>query len=145
MVTKENYRSKVNQKLHAMQLPNRFPSHLKSNSRQLGKKAEDLAINYLQNEGYKVLLRNYRYQKAEIDIIAQQDNRLCFVEVKARTNLQFGYPETFVTSYQQRLIKKAAENYMQACNWQDAIRFDIISIVQQGSSPELVHFKDAFI
>lgn len=130
-----------------MQVPIRFhiTSNPKNSSQQLGKQAEDLAVNYLQNQGYKVLFRNYRHKKAEIDIIVQKDNHLCFVEVKARTNLQFGYPETFVKSHQQRLIKKAAEAYMRACNWQDAIRFDIISVVQQGSSSELVYFKDAFI
>ncbi len=120
-------------------------SKLKIPSRQVGKSAEDLAVNHLQNKGYKIVYRNYRYGKAEIDIIVQQDRCLCFVEVKARSNLRFGYPETFVKSHQQRLIKKAAENYMRACNWNDSIRFDIISIMQQRSLPELVHFEDAFV
>jgi putative endonuclease len=120
-------------------------SKLQKPSQQLGKNAEDLAVNHLQNKGYKVLCRNYRYGKAEIDIIVQQDRCLCFVEVKARSTLRFGYPETFVKPHQQRLIKKAAENYMRACHWNDSIRFDIISIMQQGSLPELIHFEDAFV
>lgn len=130
-----------------MQVSNEFHTTSKPTnlSQKLGKKAEDLAAQYLQSQGYKVLFRNYRYRKAEIDIIVQKDKQLCFIEVKARTNLQFGYPETFVSPSQQRLIKKAAENYMRACNWNDAIRFDIISVVQQGSSSKLIHFKDALV
>lgn len=130
-----------------MHSPNRshITNTLQNPAHQLGKKAEDLAVSYLQNQEYKILSRNYRYKKAEIDIIVQKDNLLCFVEVKARTNLLFGYPETFVKPYQQRLIKKAAENYMRACNWNEAIRFDVISIVKQSSLAEIVHFKDAFI
>jgi putative endonuclease len=118
---------------------------IKEASHQLGKKAEDLAINYLLNKGYQIMCRNYRHGKAEIDIIAKQASHLCFVEVKARSSLHFGYPETFVKRLQQRLIKQAAESYMRAYGWNDAIRFDIISIVQQSGTLALVHFEDAFM
>ncbi len=111
----------------------------------LGKYAEILAARHLENQGYQIVSRNYRYKKAEIDIIAQKEQLLCFVEVKARTSSHFGYPETFVKLYQQNLIKAAAENYIHTSNWNTTIRFDIISILQKNNVVELTHFEDAFI
>ena len=111
----------------------------------LGKYAEMLAAEYLTKQGYQILVRNYRYRKAEIDLIAQKDTLLCFIEVKARTNLRFGYPETFVRNNQRNLIKRAADNYIYTWNWNHPIRFDIISILQKQHEVELTHFEDAFI
>ena len=138
---------KVNEKLYAVhKVSNRYDvmNNNKNTSRKLGANSEELAVQHLENEGYKILFRNYRHQKAEIDIIAQKDNHLCFMEVKARTNLQFGYPETFVKSYQKKRIKEAAENYIRTFHWHNSIRFDIISVVQQENATEIVHFEDAF-
>ena len=68
-----------------------------SPSQRLGQVAEDVAIRHLQQQEFIILVRNYRYKRAEIDIIAQKDKLLLFVEVKARSGDQFGHPETFVT------------------------------------------------
>lgn len=111
----------------------------------LGKYAEVLAAQHLTTQGYRILARNYRYRKAEIDLIAQKDLLLCFIEVKARTSLRFGYPETFVKSQQRKLIKHAADNYIYTYNWSHPIRFDIISILQKQHTVELTHFEDAFM
>lgn len=100
---------------------------------------------HLTTQGYRILARNYRYRKAEIDLIAQKDQLLCFIEVKARTSLRFGYPETFVKSQQRKLIKHAADNYIYTYNWSHPIRFDIISILQKQHTVELTHFEDAFM
>jgi len=112
--------------------------------KQFGKESENLAASYLKDKGFIILTQNYRYKKAEIDIIARKNNCLYFVEVKARKNTKFGYPEEFVTSYKQRLLKKAAENYILEHHWNEPIRFDIIAILQQEDVVELVHFEDAF-
>ena len=117
---------------------------MKTTSQQFGKIAEDMAAIYLQKQGFSIVDRNYRYKKAEIDIIAQKDLCLCFIEVKARTRSDFGFPEKFVTSSQQELIKQAAENYIIHYNWDNAIRFDIIALLQQKNGTNLVHFEDAF-
>ena len=117
---------------------------LKTIQQQLGKQAEDLAVGYLQNKGFKILKRNYRYKKAEIDIIAQKNTCLVFVEVKARTSQGFGYPEEAVGPTQQKLIRSAAENYMRAHDWNQAIRFDVIALLQQKGVMEIMHFEDAF-
>jgi putative endonuclease len=130
-----------------MQTLNNFLIHTTHPHEQksLGKHAEILAAQHLITQGYQILVHNYRYRKAEIDLIAQKEQLLCFIEVKARTSLQFGYPETFVKSYQRNLIKRAAENYIYTHHWNYAIRFDIISILQKRNVVELTHFEDAFI
>ncbi|MEM7382850.1 MAG: YraN family protein [Bacteroidota bacterium] len=111
---------------------------------QWGREAEDLAASYLQKQGFEIMVRNYRYQKAEIDIIAQRAHCLAFVEVKARTSSEYGYPETFVSPAKQALIRAAAENYIIEQDWTQATQFDIIAVLQHSGSVQIVHFEDAF-
>jgi putative endonuclease len=120
------------------------PSKLKIDHQQLGKQAEKLAANYLQKKGFKGIVHNYRYKKAEIDLIVQKGDCLVFVEVKARTSHRFGYPETFVSANQQDSIREAAENYILENDWNQAIRFDVIAVSQQGDIYKINHFEDAF-
>ncbi|MEM7055504.1 MAG: YraN family protein [Bacteroidota bacterium] len=119
-------------------------SNLKTLHQQLGKKAEDLAASYLQKKGFSIIARNYRHKKAEVDIIAQKKTRLLFVEVKARTSNRFGYPEEFVVPSKQALLREAAENYIIEHDWNQAIRFDIITVLQTDDKVQIVHFEDAF-
>lgn len=109
-----------------------------------GEKGEEIAANYLRNSGYIVVERNYRAKKSEIDIICKKRETLVFVEVKARTSLKFGNPETFVTEYKAAKIIEGAETYMIEKGWEGAIRFDIISVVISDKTEEVKHFKDAF-
>lgn len=112
------------------------------NSQQIGSSGENLAAAHLEQMGYEIVERNYRYSRSEIDIIALKQNELLiFVEVKKRTNLAFGEPETFVSNDQKQRIMAAAESYIFAINWKKDIRFDIISIDQED---QLLHIKDAF-
>lgn len=111
---------------------------------QWGQEAEDLAASYLQQKGFNILVRNYRYQKAEIDIIAQRGHCLAFVEVKARKSSSYGYPETFVSPAKQTLIREAAENYIIERDWTEAMQFDIIAVLQQNGNIQITHFEDAF-
>ena len=111
--------------------------------RKIGIKGEKLARNYLVDEGYKILDRNFRYKRGEIDIIAQRNDLLVFVEVKARTNTHFGLPETFVSDKQAAQIVEVADHYIDQTGWNGPIRFDIISIILK-TTPEITYFKDAF-
>jgi len=111
---------------------------------QLGQTAEDLAIKHLKKQGFSIIARNYRYQRAEIDIVATKHQLLVFVEVKARSSNQFGDPETFVNSKKQALVHAAAEHYIIAQDWNYAIRFDIIALSRHSNHWELIHFEDAF-
>ena len=63
---------------------------------ELGKLGEELAVDYLQKEGYDILDTNWTFQKAEIDIIAKKENILAIVEVKTRSSIDFGLPQDFV-------------------------------------------------
>lgn len=105
-----------------------------------GKTGEALAARYLQKQGYEILASNYRYKKAEIDLITRQGKLIVFVEVKLRTSLDYGLPEQAVTPQKQALILLAAENYLVENNLDNDIRFDIISIIND----EIDHFEDAF-
>jgi len=120
------------------------PSKLKASQHQLGKDAEHLAASYLQRKGFSIVARNYRYKRAEIDIIAQKGACLLFIEVKARTSNRFGYPEEFVFPAKQALLREAAENYIIAHDWNQAIRFDIIAVLQRNGKAQIMHFEDAF-
>jgi len=115
------------------------------NAYNLGKSAEKHAEKYLISHGFAIVAKNYRYQRAEIDIIAQKESLLLFIEVKARTRLDFGYPENFVSQQQSELIKKAAENYLFQHKWDGSIRFDIISILKQREKMKITYFEDAII
>lgn len=113
-------------------------------AQHLGQAAEAWAAQHLQSVGFTIVARNYRYQRAEIDIIAQKQGLLVFAEVKARSNDRFGHPEDFVTLKQQTLIHTAAEEYIIAHNWNAAIRFDIVALFKQQGQIQLTHFEDAF-
>lgn len=110
----------------------------------IGKKGEDLAANYLQQKGYRILSRNYRFKKSEVDIICKKNDLLVFVEVKTGSSLKYGQPEVFVSLNQQRAIIRAAEEYLVETNWKSDLRFDIISIFMKGEEAEIEHLKDAF-
>lgn len=122
---------------------NKSPQATKS-PHQLGQKAEHLAASYLQDKGCCIVARNYRYKKAEIDLVAQKNTCLLFVEVKSRTSKRFGYPEAFVLPSKQALIREAAENYILVHDWRAAIRFDIIAILQTDGKTHITHLEDAF-
>lgn len=110
-----------------------------------GRWGEQMANDYLQAHGYKILGRNWHYKKAEIDIIAMNDGILVFVEVKTRASHFYGSPDGMVSRKKQRLLIDAAMAYMRTINHEWEIRFDIISITGvPGFQPQLAHFKDAF-
>ena len=117
----------------------------KKSNRETGIQGEALAENYLTSLGYKVLEKNWRYSRSEIDLIAMDGNILVFVEVKTRSYDFFGSPETFVSDQKELLIHEAASVYMEKINHDWEIRFDIIAILlNKNGSHHLEHFKDAF-
>lgn len=109
---------------------------------EAGAKGEDLAADYLVAQGFTILFRNYRYGKSEVDLIVQRDDWLVFVEVKARTSVEYGQPEDFVDWRKSERMIRAAENFIFATDWQGHVRFDIIS-VHLGDPPEIVQLEDA--
>ena len=112
--------------------------------KEIGDQGEAEAVNFLFANGYEVLKKNYRFGRAEIDIITRKDDELVFIEVKTRKNADYGYPESFVSEQQERRIRLAAEKYVEDTCWQGEIRFDIIAIIWDSKESVLDHFEDAF-
>lgn len=111
---------------------------------ELGKIGEQLAVDYLSRNGYTILERNFIFNKAEIDIIAQLDDTLAVVEVKTRNSEIFGDPQEFVSKNKIKLLVKAANEYLVSNNIDMEVRFDIIAIVKNKNIEQLEHFKNAF-
>lgn len=112
---------------------------------ELGIKGENIAAGYLEKKGFKILERNWRFRRAELDIIAFDNKTLVFVEVKTRSDDIFQRPEEAVTTSKRRHIIKAAIGYMDSIGHEWSIRFDIISVVLRGENePQIDYFKDAF-
>jgi putative endonuclease len=112
---------------------------------ELGKKGEHLAIDFLIEKGYKIVEKNYRFQKAEIDIIAQKEDALVAVEVKTRSTNYFGNPEDFVNPKKIKLLTKAMNNYVTERDLDVEVRFDIIAVTKIASDYKIEHLKDAFL
>lgn len=111
---------------------------------EFGKKAEQLATDYLIKHGYQILERNYRFQKAEIDIIAKKDNLIIVIEVKGRKENFLERPEDAVNKKKIKLLTKAINEYVIENKIDFEVRFDIISIVENSQKTDIKHFKDAF-
>jgi len=112
---------------------------------RVGQQGEEIAANYLQHQGYQILDRNYHSRFGEVDLVAEKDDVVVFVEVKARTSASFGLPEESVTA------EKLAKIYDTALLWlqqhpekPDDWRVDVIAIqMDKGLQPkDIQHFID---
>lgn len=113
---------------------------------QLGKKGEELAVNYLRSKGYKILQQRYRTTQGEIDIIAVYEQVLVFIEVKTRTSTAYGSPAEAVDYRKQNKIRQVALAFIQDGNHKyREFRFDVVSILQNHQAEwQLEHIKNAF-
>jgi putative endonuclease len=113
-------------------------------SHNLGIEGEELARDHLVKHGFKILHRNWKAGKREIDIVAENKDFIVFIEVKTRTDDYYMHPRHAVTSEKQKSIIFAAEKYIQRYNISKESRFDIVSIISNGKSVEIEHIEDAF-
>ncbi|OBX24434.1 MULTISPECIES: YraN family protein [Bizionia] len=111
---------------------------------ELGELGEQLAAEYLQAKGYVILERNYRFQKAEIDIIANHNNQMICVEVKTRNSDFFGDPQEFVTPGKVKLLVKAMDAYVTENDIDLDSRFDIIAVLKNKTTETITHYENAF-
>jgi len=109
----------------------------------IGKQGEQLAKEFLETNNYVILETNYRYKKAEIDIIATKENILAIVEVKTRTSTHFGEPESFVNNKKIKLILEATNAYIMEKDLDLEVSLDIISVVI-GKENEINHIPNAY-
>jgi putative endonuclease len=111
---------------------------------EFGKEGEQIAVDYLKKNGYVIKYKNYRYLKAEIDIIAKTGDVLAIVEVRSRSsNFIENIAET-VTPKKIKLLVMAADHYVTDNNLDVEVRFDIITILKNKSQFELEHLESAF-
>ncbi|WP_108424028.1 YraN family protein [Flagellimonas amoyensis] len=109
-----------------------------------GKLGEQMAVEHLQEKGYAILERNYRYLKAEVDIIARDGNTLAIVEVKSRNT---GFLEDIhdtVNAKKIKLLTLAADHYVQENDLDIEVRFDVITVIKMGREIQLEHLENAF-
>lgn len=112
---------------------------------ELGKHGEELAVAFLVDQGYEIVARNFRYQNAEIDIIARKKGVLAVVEVKTRSTTNFGDPEKFLKRKQIQLLIKAIDYFVTDHNLDVDVRFDIVAIIKNPSGTTVEHLEDAFL
>jgi len=114
--------------------------------KEIGDKGEAFAQKFLRDKEYQILECNWRYSRAEIDIIAKHNDTLIFIEVKTRSYDYFGQPEDAVSPGKEALIMDAGQRYMEHIKYEWQIRFDIISIIldKDLNVSQLKHFEDAF-
>jgi putative endonuclease len=113
---------------------------------RIGQWGEEVAQNYLVEEGLHPIAANLRTQYGEIDLIMQDGNSVVFIEVKARTNRKYGLPEVSITRQKQLHIKQTAEFLMQQHpDWGDTWRIDFLAISGRPGdpSPEILWFENA--
>ena len=113
-------------------------------SHEIGKIGEEIATEYLIENGYKILERNFNCKQGEIDIIAKDKDEVVFIEVKTRTNKKYGEPVEAVTFIKKRHLIKAIEYYLYIKKLEDEyIRIDVIEIYKKENKFLLHHIKQA--
>ena len=114
------------------------------NHYELGKWGEQYAVDYLIGHGYDILERNWFFDRAEIDIIAQKQRLLIVCEVKTRNSDFFGDPQDFVAPSKIKLLVKAANEYIISNDLDLEVRFDVIAVLKNKTQEKIEHFEDAF-
>lgn len=117
----------------------------KTNKRQRGDDAEDLALTYLQAQGFKLIERNFNCRLGELDLVMQDQDYLVFVEVRHRKSHQYGGALESITPAKQAKLRRAAEVYMQSTKTIDCpCRFDILCVTGSLHTPDYQWIKNAF-
>ena len=111
---------------------------------EFGKEGEQIAVDFLLKKGYDIKYRNYRYLKSEIDIIAQKENILAIVEVRARSNDQIISIADTITKKKINLLVMGADYYITDQNLDVEVRFDIITILKNAKIFKVEHLENAF-
>jgi putative endonuclease len=113
---------------------------------RLGRRGEAAAEALLRRAGMRILERRFRVRCGEIDLIAEQDGRIVFVEVKARRGTGYGIPAAAITKSKRERIARVALAYLQRRSWLNRpTRFDVVEVLAgPGQKVETCHIEDAF-
>lgn len=110
----------------------------------LGNQGEKVAQKFLESSGYKILEKNWRFGKYEIDLIARKDHFVAIVEVKTRGSNLFENPEDTVSQQQRKRLIEAADQFLRNYPEDVEARFDIIALRKEKEKWEVKHFEDAY-
>ncbi len=117
----------------------------KTSNQHKGTYGENIATNFLNENGFVVLERNWRYKHCEVDIICKKNNTIHFIEVKTRTSNEFGNPEESINDKKMNALKKAAEQYLIEHPEYLLIQFDVIAIkINHQKVEDLFVIEDVF-
>jgi len=111
---------------------------------ELGKQGEDFASSFLAKKGYKIVARNWKMNANEIDIVAEDENFMVFVEVKTRSENYLEHPNSAIAASKQKSIIKTADQYIRRYNIDKESRFDVITIIKCNGKFEIDHVENAF-
>ena len=118
-------------------------SNVKDDKRSKGNIGEDLAVRYLKSQGYKILDRNFHCRVGEIDIIAQENQTLVFVEVKTRWSKKFGEPQEAVTPWKLKSIIKTGQYFkLLHPKLSEDLRIDVVAIDLESKFPKVELIKN---
>jgi len=114
-------------------------------SQRFGKENEKMAIGFLKRRGFRIIEKNYRTPRGEVDIIAADGDVIVFIEVKARRSNRYGHPKFAVTPTKQRHLSAAAMAYLKKTgNTGRRARFDVVTIQYADDMPMIEHIQNAF-
>jgi putative endonuclease len=109
-----------------------------------GQQAENLACQFLQTQGLKLIARNYRCRCGEIDLVMRQGTSLVFVEVRLRNNTRFGGALASVTAKKQEKLRRTALHYLQQHSPNANARFDVVALQGNSLNPDIEWIQNAF-
>ena len=115
-----------------------------SDKDSLGPRGEEIAADHLAGKGYRILHRNWKSGRHEIDLVAEINNTVVFVEVKTRSGDYDMLPRDLVSPKKQKIIILAAENYIRKYNINKNSRFDIIIIISKDKTNRIEHIEEAY-
>ena len=127
---------------------------MRESSSETGRIGEEIAARYLEDRGFRVMERNYRFERSEVDLVCflpapryEDGGELVFVEVKTRRGIGFGLPEEAVGPEKRRHLVKAARAWLYERRMEGSLcRFDVISVMlKEGAEPEINHIENAFL
>ena len=110
--------------------------------KDFGNSGEDIAVQYLKKQGHIILKRNFYCKQGEIDIITKDKNEIVFIEVKSRSNTEYGLPSASVTKQKIQHLYKTARYFLYKNKMlNEFVRFDVVEILIKSGKFNINHIK----
>src|SRR3989338_8214488 len=124
---------------------NDYKNQAKMNKHQKGRLGEDIAREHLVRQGFSILEHGFKCKLGEVDLVAEKEKELYFVEVKTRWSSNYGDPLESITFIKQRQVIKAARFYLaKKRRLQAFCHLSAIGVDMSGAEPKVEFIKDAF-